>query len=139
MIPEVDGMITTTATRLMTQVFPSLPPGYSAGSAGLTGMLLLFAAQQFDNAAELRVRENADIRKLLAKAGDFTKLATVPVAQTLKISALNAENHALKRELIKLHIAVEEAKGEKAKSLEREILAFLKDMSDKRRLHLPGA
>lgn len=139
MTPEVDGMINTTAMRLMMHVFPNLPQGYSQGSANLTGMLLMFAAQQFDGAAELRVQENAALRKLLAKAGSFAELADVPSAGSVKISALNAENHALKRELIKLHAAVEEAKGEGARTLEREILAFLADMSDKRRVHLPGA
>lgn len=139
MTPEVDGMINSTAMRLMMHVFPNLPQGYSQGSANLTAMLLLFSAQQFDNAAELRVRENEALRKLLARAGDFANLEAVTPAGSVKISALNAENHALKRELIKLHTAVEEAKGEGAKALERDILAFLKDMAAKRRLHLPGA
>lgn len=139
MTPEVDGMINATATRLMTQVFPALPPGYGQSSAGLTGMLLLFAAQQFENAADIRVWENGEMRKLLTRGANWSRPAEIAPAPSLKISALNAENHALKKALIALHAAVEDAKGEAARTFERDILAFLEAASDRRRLHLPTA
>lgn len=138
MIPEVDGMLGSTAMRLMMNIIPSMPAGYSQSSANLSAILLILAAQQFENAAEIRVWENGEMRGLLARGKDWHAAAPIVPADSLKISALNAENHALKRALIALHERVEQAEGADARALERDILAFLKNAADRRRLHLPG-
>ena len=67
MKPEIDQILGTSAMQLMGELAPMLPPGYAQSSAGLLAMLLTYCAQEYENGAEIRAHENAELRNLLAE------------------------------------------------------------------------
>ena len=142
MKPEVDQILGLSAGQLMGQMAPLLPNSFAIGSASVLGMMMMFAAQEFERGADIRAAENADMRSLFrdaaAKVGDAgLKSALSKAAATedrsLKISALNAENTELRRVLIRLQAHAEE-KG--LRDIERRIWDVLKASADRRILRL---
>ncbi|HEY7978654.1 MAG TPA: hypothetical protein VID67_10695 [Rhizomicrobium sp.] len=147
MKPEVDNILQTTAVQLMTQIAPELPPGYTQNSTGLMGILLGFCAQEYENGAEIRASENAEMRNLLAELVASVedvrlgvKLAAVMGERdaSLKISDLNYSNAELKKLLIEVQTHLETRHDERAKLARREIWAVLKASAKKRLVMLPG-
>ena len=147
MKPDVDTILATTAAQLMTEIAPQLPPGYTQSSAGLIGMLLGFCAQEYQNGADIRASENAQMRNLLAELEGVVeearlrgKLGTVMGDRdaSLKIADLNAANAELKNLLIEAQSYLETRRDEKAKLARREIWAVLRAHADRRVLKLPG-
>ena len=136
MIPEADIVVNAVAAKILTDIAPNLPAGYGQGSSGTLAMTLLLAAQDYDKAADTRVWENARMRELLARRGTVPE-SDMSDGPTVKISALNAVNHRLKAQLIALHEAVEADESAEARALEKDILMFLKESADRRRLYLP--
>ncbi|HWD29667.1 MAG TPA: hypothetical protein VG387_21020 [Rhizomicrobium sp.] len=116
MSPEVDTILGLTAQKIA-MGFGEHGAAFAAGTVGLLGMVLSLSAKEYDRAADVRVAENKDIRALFgALAGgvaDATlqvRLQTAAVGQdaSLRISALNAGNYALRRMLTELQIDAEE-------------------------------
>jgi len=147
MRPEIDKILQTTAAQLMMQIAPELPPGYTQNSTGLIGMLLGFCAQEYENGAEIRARENRELRNLLAEMEGVVqdaklrgKLGTVmgDSDASLKISDLNYSNAELKTLLIEVQAFLESRDDEKARLARREIWAVLKASANERDLKLPG-
>ncbi|HEY7979391.1 MAG TPA: hypothetical protein VID67_14465 [Rhizomicrobium sp.] len=147
MKPEVDNILQTTAVQLMTQIAPELPPGYTQNSTGLTGILLGFCAVEYENGAEIRASENAEMRNLLAELEASVedarlrgKLGGVMGERdaSLKISDLNYSNAELKKLLIEVQAYLETRDDDKAKLARREIWAVLKTSAKKRLVTLPG-
>ena len=147
MRPEVDNILQTTAVQLMTQIAPQLPPGYTQSSAGLMGILLGFCAQEYENGAEIRASENAEMRNLLAELEASVedvrlrvKLGAVMGERdaSLKISDLNYSNAELKKLLIEVQTCLETRDDDRARLARREIWAVLKASAKKRLVTLPG-
>ena len=145
MKPEVDQIMGLSATQLMTGLGPLLPTQYAQGGAMLTGIMLMLSAQEYDRAAEIRVAENQEIRALFAAlapmAADPALKAQLESAAatddtSLKISALDERNYALRRLLIALHEHVEAAGAREANA---RIWAQLKTIAARRELHLPSS
>lgn len=142
MKPEVDQILGLSAGQLMGQLAPLLPNSFAIGGASLIGIMMTFAAQEYERGADIRVAENGDLRALFRDAasqvGDGElKVMLVKAAATedrsLKISMLNAENTELRRVLIHLQTYAEE-KG--LTVLERRIWEVLKASADRRLLRL---
>jgi hypothetical protein len=142
MKPEVDQILGLSAGQLMGQIAPLLPNSFAIGGASLLGIMMTFAAQEYERGADIRVAENADMRALFRDAAsqvDDTELkamlakAAATEDRSLKISMLNAENTELRRVLIHLQAHAEE-KGLAA--LERRIWDVLKASADRRLLRL---
>ena len=142
MKPEVDQILGLSAGQLMGQLAPLLPNSFAIGGASLIGVMMTFAAQEYERGADIRVAENGDLRALFRDAasqvGDAelkTMLAKAAATEdrSLKISMLNAENTELRRVLIHLQAHAEE-KGLTA--LERRIWDLLKASADRRLLRL---
>lgn len=133
MIPEADTLLTVGATRLLSEVAPALPPGYAQGGASTVALVMLLSAQEYAKGADTRIWENARMAELLAASGvaDDTRAASNTIAD------LNAANAVLRRKLIALHERLENEQGAEARSAEKDILAFLKESGDRRRLFLP--
>lgn len=147
MKPEVDAILNTTAMQLTTQIAPELPPGYTQSSTGLIGMLLGLCAQEYENGADMRASENAEMRNLLAGLEGVVedaklrgKLGTVMGDRdaSLKISDLNYSNAELKKLLIETQAYLETRDDEKAKLARGEIWAALKAQAKRRLVKLPG-
>jgi hypothetical protein len=142
MKPEVDQILGISAGQLMSQVAPLLPNTFAIGSASLLGIMMTFAAQEYERGAEIRVAENADMRALFRDATpqiDDAELkamlskAAATEDRSLKISMLNAENTELRWVLIRLQAHAED-KG--LRDIERRIWDVLKASAERRLLRL---
>lgn len=139
---NVGAVLNISAAQLMGAIAPQLPASYAQASASLTGFLLTFCAQDYENGADLRAKENADMRALFAelgpRVGDAALRAKLEAAAagrdaSLKISALDAANAELRTLLIALHETIEPDAAANAR-----VWAVLRAMADRRVLKLPG-
>ena len=143
MRPEVDATIQAVIERLMTEVQPALPTTYGQGNLALIAMLLAASAEQWDTAAAWRVEENTQLKALFRAAAPVVgaDLAARLRAQAeapdcgLRISALNAENDALRGLLVELHAAVEALDSPGARQIEQAIWDELAQSCRRRQLH----
>jgi len=143
--PEVDQILFITTSQLMNVVVPQLPAGYLQGTTSVLGVMTLLAAQEYDRAADIRFAENADMRALFKEAapgvadaelrGELLAAADLHES-SLRISALNEVNYALRRLLIRLQAQAEEMGMHE---LERRIWIVLKASAERRQLQLAPA
>ena len=113
---------------------------FFASRVGVTGMISMLCAQEAERGIEARVWENLAIRELLSGAAirygaDYAAAAGAEEGD-LTLTALDRENADLRRALIRLHEAVENA-GDTARH--HDILRLYVQMADARRLDLPSA
>lgn len=102
---------------LREDVAPDLQTPFLGQSVRMAGGLLTICANWVDDAAAIRVEENAAIRVLLgeagkALAGDFAgrlQAASLSADPGIRISQLDAENHRLRLLLVEAHAAAEAA------------------------------
>ncbi len=102
MTPNPPELARELARRLRDEIVPELT-GFRAGNVGMTAAILDMLGEQWDGAAARLVEENDAVRALLDRGG-------APAArprESLRISALEAENAALRAALIDLHTAAE--------------------------------
>ncbi|MEI9885441.1 MAG: hypothetical protein WDN08_02895 [Rhizomicrobium sp.] len=141
MNPEV-GTILGLTTQRIEQGAGDDGAAFAAGTLGLVGIVLNMAAKEYDRGADIRVSENSDIRALFAVlapgVGDAAlkaELAAAAAAKdaSLRISALNESNYALRRLLTRLQ---EHAEEHGARDAERRIWAVLKAMAARRLVQL---
>jgi hypothetical protein len=109
---------------------------FAAARLRLVALTNKLAAMEAADAAAIRVRENAALRAILAEAGPVHGIAADKLADDgdYSIAALDAANAALRRLLIRLHEAAEQASD---RALDRRILKLYRDMAGWRELHLP--
>lgn len=116
MSPEVDQILGTSAGQLMA-LAPLLPEGYGQGQASLLAFMMIMSAQEFERAAEVRFRENTEIRALFRKFSSAVEkpglrkrieAAAKTRDESFAVSALNRTNAELRRLLILLQIHVEQ-------------------------------
>jgi hypothetical protein len=109
MTSDAPRVLAVTAEQVMTRMLPEMGAAYSQGSAAVTALLLRFVAQEFDRAADMRARENAEMRTLFAELAPAVqdmalrgemKAASATRDGSLLVSELDASNVALKRLLI---------------------------------------
>src|ERR1700679_4340073 len=117
MKPDVSDILNITAEQSMAAIVSAAAPHYVQGAVAVHGLLLRFAAREYERGADIRVRETADIRALFVELGgearDGALKAQLAEAATsrdesLTISALDASNAELRKLLIALHVHVEE-------------------------------
>jgi hypothetical protein len=143
MRPEVDATLMAVVERLVAEVQPALPTSYGQSNLAMMAMLLAASAEQWDGAAAWRAEENASIRRIFRTAApvvapalaDRLRAAAAAPDPGLRISALNAENDALRALLIELHAAVEETEGAEARRVEQAIWSELAEGCRRRQLH----
>ncbi len=144
MKPEADQILGLSAFQLLGTLSPLLPDAYAQGSASLIAFMMMLSAQEYERAADIRAKENADMRALFAAlapgvrdAALKTKLESAArgTQTSLTISALDAQNYELRHVLIALHECVDAADDAGAS---KAIWALLKRMADRRVLNVPG-
>jgi hypothetical protein len=111
---------------------------FMTGRVGVIALLSLLAAQEVERGTQARAWENAAIAALLAEGAEvygvpYAELAET-TAQDLSLDALDHANAALRRGLIALHEAVEDA-GDLPRH--RAIVALYGQMAEQRKLELP--
>ena len=148
MKPDVPVVMDGFLGALATEIAPNLNGEYSAGNASVMGLSLFFAGQEFERAAEIRVRENAEMRSLFAdaQAGDVVsddglrarlRDASKGTDESLAISALDQSNAELKTLLIDLQVALEASSTVVAAALEIKAWDHLVQSAERRKLVLP--
>ncbi len=131
-------VLAITAEQIMTRMLPEMGAAYSQGSAAVTALLLRFAAQEFERGADIRARENTELRALFARIAPAVQdvalrerltAAAATHDASLSISALDAANAALKTLLIDAHAHLERIGADDAA---RRIWGALKTMGSRR-------
>lgn len=125
---------------LSERIAPDVQDEFVAQSARLSGSALNICANWVDDAAAIRVEENAAIRAMLGKAAALAdpdlsgrlKAAAASADPGLRISQLDAENHRLRLLLIEAHARLEEQDGEEASALVQDIWRLLEEIETKR-------
>lgn len=148
MKPEADQILGISAGQLLAGVVPLLPNAYAQGSTAMLSFLILFAAQEYERGAEIRVADNADMRAVFGELSPLVadrtlqaKLADAAssVEPSLLISALDTYNAGLRALLIALHAYLETADGTAARDGERRVWQVLKASATRRLLKTPGS
>lgn len=143
MTPTLPELLTGITIALSTPLPPEASGEYAAGRQGMLSMISMLCAQEAERGPAARVWENGAMRALFGRAtpaydarlGGRLSAAAVGVDAQFTWGGLDAANADLRRILIALHEAVEDA-GDGA--LDREILNFYRDMARARRLELAG-
>ncbi|HEX4301927.1 MAG TPA: hypothetical protein VHZ78_03995 [Rhizomicrobium sp.] len=137
MNPEV-GTILGLSTQRIAMGIGNEGAAFAAGTVGLIGMMLSLAAKEYDRAADIRFAENNDIRALFGEIAPSVKDTALKAQleamaktkdESLRISALNESNYALRRLLTQLQIHAED---NGARDAERRIWAVLKALAARR-------
>lgn len=145
MNPEGNKILQLSVQRLATEIAPMLGTQFGQGQIGLLGFMLTLVANEYERGADLRAKENDAMRRLFAELapeiGDATLKQSAAEAAasrdaSLKISALNEANYALRRLLAQVHAHVETLADGKA--LERKVWALLREMAAQRMVSLSG-
>lgn len=145
MNPALPDLLTGIAVAVSIPPPPECGPDYAASRLGLVAMLASLAAHEARDGPAVRIWENAAIAERLADAlgaydqrldGALSKaLDEAAVAPDLTWSGMDRLNAVLRRALIVLHECVEAA-GDAPR--DQGILRLYADMSERRRLKLPG-
>lgn len=136
MTPTAQDLLNACIMTLATPLRPEDAGMFAAARLRLVALTNKLAAMEAADAAAIRVRENAALRAILAEAGPAHSIAAdkLPDDGDYSIAALDAANAALRRRLIRLHEAAEQASDH---ALDRRILKLYRDMAGWRELHLP--
>jgi VIT1/CCC1 family predicted Fe2+/Mn2+ transporter len=141
MNPEVGTIIDLSVMKIAGGVSEH-GAAFAQGTIGLIASVLSMAAKEYDRGADIRFAENNQIRALFAElaprvhdAALRARLVAAAAAkdESLRISALNESNYALRRLLTALQIDAEE---HGAREAERRIWAVLKDLAARRLVQL---
>jgi hypothetical protein len=125
---------------LRDRISPAIDDPFAAQMARLSGILLRICANGVDEAAELRVEENAAIRMILGEAAELVPAllasrlqeAAASADPGLKISVLDAENHHLRALLVSAQTVLENNKDGASLSLDQRIWQLLEAAEAKR-------
>ena len=116
MSPEVDQILNVSAAQLAGTLAPMLPEGYAQGQGSLLSFMMVMCAREYERAADVRARENADTRALFAllspRVTDGNLRCKLEAAshardESLAVSDLNRSNAELRRLLIALQTHIE--------------------------------
>ena len=145
MKPEIDQILNVSAMQLTTALAPQLPAGYAQGSVSLIAFMMMLSAQEYDRAADVRAAENADMRALFGELAPHVKDSALQTRmeaasntddESLRISALDAANHELRKLLIDAQTHIETLGAPEA---EQKIWNVLRSSADRRVLKMPGS
>ncbi len=120
---------------LQNRILPALTDSFIVEDARLAGLVLTIVTNGIDDAAAIRIAENAALRELfrdaagvVADAGLAGKLEVAASAEGsgYKLSELDADNSHLRSLLVDLHVAVEDQPGDTARAIDSRIWRTLK-------------
>lgn len=136
MTPTAQHLLNACIMTLATPPRPEDAGVYAAARIRLVALTNKLAAMETADAAAVRVRENAALRAILAEAGPAHGISGKEADDgDYSLAALDAANAALRRLLIRLHEAAEQAEN---RALDRKILKLYRDMARGRELVLPA-
>ena len=117
---------------LRTRILPEIGDNYAANMARMATAVLNISANWADNAAGLRVAENAAIRALLGEAAGLVGGGLAEAAQSadpgLRVSELDAENHRLRLLLVEAQASIELRNDAPARAMDQRIWRLLEQI-----------
>jgi hypothetical protein len=136
----IDNALHGIAELLRDRIGPEIGDPFAAQMARLSCMLLTICANAADDAAELRVEENAAIRALLGDAAALVdpplsvRLAEAAISADpgLKLGVLDGETDRLRRWLVELQAGIEGRAGETAQAMNQRIWRLLETIENTR-------
>jgi hypothetical protein len=143
--PDVARVLEVMAGALMVDVAPNVTPSYRQASVFANALLLTNIREELDRIAERRVDENRALRAIFAQAAPDVadaalraRLAEAAASQepSLRISALDASNAALRQLAIDLHAYVETQDAPAARRIEASLWRELAASTERRKLGL---
>ena len=142
MKPEADDILRLCAARLATAVLPLVGADmFAIGQIGLVSSMMNMAATEYERGADIRAKENADMRVLFAELAPQAKDAALKTKiesaarskdESLRISALNAANYDLRRLLSETQAHFESLEGPQARQAEKQIWSVLRKLAERR-------
>jgi len=147
MNPDIDKIIGYSVQKLAAEIAPSLSDSFQQSQIGLMSIVLGFAAREYERGAELRVGENAEMRRLFDSCApkiedgslrEELQEAAATKDESLRITALNQTNWALRRLLITLQAHLEDRSDDAARVMRRQVWDVLRKMAESRMISLPG-
>jgi hypothetical protein len=145
MKPDIPDVLNGFTLTLLTEILPNLGAEYSMGNTAVMSQSLAVIANEFERGAEIRFRENEEMRGLFAEAARVVedkvlaaRLAEAAASRdaSLLISALDKMNGELKNLLIELHAAVEVSKAPWAPALDGKVWDHIVAAAERRKLAL---
>ena len=124
-----DMVLRGIARSLQEQIGPALDDMFASGAARMAGLLATICANGVDDAAAVRIAENARLRTLFGQAaatiggvlGERLTIAAGSAEPGYRISALDAETGRLRVLLVALHTEVEARDDDIARALDQAI------------------
>jgi hypothetical protein len=136
MTPTVAQLLQGVIVGLSTPLPPEAGGAYAASRAGMLAALTGLAIQENEQGVAVRLAENAAIHEVLTgAAARYPDADPGPTGDDLHVSALDAVNAGLRRKLIALHTAAEQAQDT---ALDHQILLLYRRMAQLRRLQMGG-
>jgi len=141
MSPEIPTILQFSLQRLAGGITEH-GAAFAQGQMGLIGMMMTLSAKEYERGADIRHAENEDMRALFGElaggVGDAALKARLEEAagskdESLRISALNEKNYALRRLLTDAQIYAED---HGAKDAQTRIWAVLKALAARRLVQL---
>jgi hypothetical protein len=137
MTPTVTELLNGCMLTLTTPPRPEDAGLFSVARLRLIALVNRLVALESADGAAVRVWENAALRALIAEAGPRHGVLPGDAAETAdgdySLAALDAANARLRRLVIRLHEAAEQANDI---ALDRKILKLYSEMARRRELHL---
>ena len=121
---------------LRDRITPEIGDNYAANMARMATSVLNISANWADNAAALRVAENAAIRSLLGEAAGLVQGelagrladAALSVDPGLRVSELDGENHRLRLLLVEAQAVLELREDDTARAMDQRIWRLLDEI-----------
>ncbi len=136
----IDNALHGVRELLADQIAPEVGDPFAAQMARLSCLLLKISANWVDDAAEIRVEENAAIRAVLGEAAILingplvTRLTEAGRSADpgLKVTVLDGENHRLRCLLVEAQTALEISNNKAARAMDQHIWRLLETIEAKR-------
>jgi hypothetical protein len=136
----IDNALHGIAELLRDRIGPEIADPFAAQMARLSCMLLTICANGVDDAAEIRVEENAAIRALLGDAAALVepplsvRLAEAAISTDpgLKLGVLDGENHRLRGLMVEAQADIERSPGDDARTMNQRIWRLLETIENTR-------
>jgi hypothetical protein len=136
----IDNALHGIAELLRERISPEIGDPFAAQMARLSCMLLTICANGVDDAAEIRVEENAAIRAILGDGAAIVdpalslrlSAAAASVDAGLKIGVLDGENHRLRGLLVEAQAVIERRDDPDARAMDQRIWRLLEAIESKR-------
>jgi hypothetical protein len=145
MRPQVPTILGQLSGTLLVEVAPQVAADYVQKNTAVVSVILMCAAEEWDRAAQRRVDENRELRRILGEAAplvtdpDLTSRLAESSGRSdpsLTLQALDQENDELRSLLIELQRHVEELDTPEARQIEATIWQELLASTERRELSM---